>query len=295
MRYRAMIAAVLAAIACCGLPAGNANASTQVGETFTPDVVTGVPMTFFQTTSPGSLYTVPSPGVLTSWRFRAASTPPPSLKLKVAHPAGGNDFTILGESGVQTPIADRLNEYHDVRIPVQPGDVIGFFAPAGSPVARAIGGYAFHNLTPPAPTDPPPGSTNTYSMGSNIQAGISASLEPDVDGDGFGDETQDCAPNDPARAEDCTPPNSTITEMPKDKTTKKTATFGFTSNKPGSSFQCSVDGRAAKAFSPCTSPFTVKVKKGVHNFQVRAIDAVGNVETTPAEDDWKVKKKRKKK
>jgi hypothetical protein len=45
----------------------------------------------------------------------------------------------------------------------------------------------------------------------------------------------------------------------------------------------------------CASPYTIKVKKGKHTFQVRAIDQAGNVDGTPATDDWKVKKKKKKK
>ena len=47
------------------------------------------------------------------------------------------------------------------------------------------------------------------------------------------------------------------------------------------------------AFAPAASPDTVKVKKGKHNFEVRAKDAAGNVDSSPASDDWKVKKKKK--
>jgi hypothetical protein len=91
---------------------------------------------------------------------------------------------------------------------------------------------------------------------------------------------------------DTAPPLATITKGPKDKTKKKTATFEFTGTdaRAIAGFQCKLD---SGAFAPCTSPHTVRVKKGKHTFQVQAIDQAGNV-GTPATDDWKVKRKRKK-
>jgi hypothetical protein len=56
-------------------------------------------------------------------------------------------------------------------------------------------------------------------------------------------------------------------------------------------FECEVDG--GKAFTPCTSPFTTKVKKGKHTFQVRAV-LNGVPDGSPAEYKWRVKKKKKK-
>jgi hypothetical protein len=89
------------------------------------------------------------------------------------------------------------------------------------------------------------------------------------------------------------PPETTITKGPKNKTRKRRATFEFTSDEPGSSFRCAVDGQTLNV--PCTSPYTVKVKRGRHTFQVQATDEAGNVDGTPATDGWKVKKKRKRK
>jgi len=90
---------------------------------------------------------------------------------------------------------------------------------------------------------------------------------------------------------DCDPPETQITAGPKDKTKKKQATFQFSSNEPGAAFECALDGAA---FSPCVSGQTYKVKKGKHSFQVRSTDAAGNVDASPASDDWKVKKKKRK-
>ena len=89
---------------------------------------------------------------------------------------------------------------------------------------------------------------------------------------------------------DATPPDTAITKHPKDRTKKKTATFEFTSSEAGSTFECRLD---ETAFEPCTSPKTYKVKRGKHSFQVHATDPAGNVDGSPAADDWKVRKGRK--
>jgi hypothetical protein len=116
-----------------------------------------------------------------------------------------------------------------------------------------------------------------------------------------------------AYTEDSVAPETTITKAPKKKTKKKSATFAFESNEPNSTFECSLDGKALarpvslfeafmrllgarspRATSSCTSPVTVKVKKGKHTFTVAATDAAGNKDQTPASASWKFKKKKKK-
>ncbi len=73
-------------------------------------------------------------------------------------------------------------------------------------------------------------------------------------------------------------PVPTITAGPAQgsTTTDATPTFAFTSNEPGSTFQCRFD---SKPLVTCTSPTTPKaaLTNGHHTFSVRAIDAPGNV------------------
>ncbi|TML37636.1 MAG: hypothetical protein E6G29_01055 [Actinobacteria bacterium] len=86
---------------------------------------------------------------------------------------------------------------------------------------------------------------------------------------------------------DVTPPQTTITKRPPNTTTKHKATFAFKSSEPGSTFECRLDGNLS--FSRCTSPQTVRrMYVGAHIFAVRARDRAGNVDTSPARDDWKV-------
>jgi sugar lactone lactonase YvrE len=91
---------------------------------------------------------------------------------------------------------------------------------------------------------------------------------------------------------DTDPPETTITKAPKKKTKKRQAKFKFTSDEPGSTFQCKLD---KKQFLRCLDRVKYKVKRKKHKFQVAAVDPAGNVDPTPAKRKWKVKKKKKKK
>ena len=82
-------------------------------------------------------------------------------------------------------------------------------------------------------------------------------------------------------------PNTKLGKHPKKKTTKRKAKFSFSSTETGSSFKCKLD---RKAFKPCSSPRTVKVKPGKHTFQVAAVDSAGNRDLSPAKFSWKVLK-----
>ena len=84
-------------------------------------------------------------------------------------------------------------------------------------------------------------------------------------------------------------PDTTITKKPKKKSTKRRAKVEFSSSEDGSSFECSLDG---KPFSACSSPLTLKkLKVKRHRFEVRAIDAAGNVDGEPAVARFRVVKK----
>ncbi|HKG26100.1 MAG TPA: S8 family serine peptidase, partial [Thermomicrobiales bacterium] len=86
-------------------------------------------------------------------------------------------------------------------------------------------------------------------------------------------------------------PETGIRKGPKKRTKKRKATFAFSADEPGSTFECKLD---RKPFAPCRSPRKVKkLKAGKHKFLVRATDAVGNVDPTPAKKRWTVQRTRK--
>jgi hypothetical protein len=295
--------------------ASPAPAATQVGELFTPDITCASSYTFIQTTSIGDSYAVPTGGgIITSWSHTASDSPPTGLKLKVGRPTGIPDtFTIVGQSPPHDPVTGA-NTFTDVRIAVEAGDVIGLYmSGAGDCVDLPGPAYAAHYRQN---EDTAPGETEVFSESPGRLA-VAASVEADADGDGYGDETQDQCPqlattqgpcpdgdgdgvsdldddcpavagpasNNGCPLPDTEPPETTITKQPKDKSSKKKAKYGFSSDDPAATFECKID---KKPYEPCTSPKKFKAKKGKHKFKVRATDAAGNVDPTPAKDKFKV-------
>ena len=86
---------------------------------------------------------------------------------------------------------------------------------------------------------------------------------------------------------DSSPPDTTIDSQPANPSSSSSATFAFSGSDSGSGvagFQCSLDN---SAFAACTSPQSYSsLADGSHTFQVRAVDAAGNVDPTPASFTW---------
>ena len=81
---------------------------------------------------------------------------------------------------------------------------------------------------------------------------------------------------------DTTPPETTITAGPPQGSTTNdsTPTFAFSSNEPGSTFQCRI---GSGAFAGCSSPHTTAaVGDGQRTFEVRATDPTANTDQSPA-------------
>jgi hypothetical protein len=85
---------------------------------------------------------------------------------------------------------------------------------------------------------------------------------------------------------DTTPPETTITSAPTGTVPSRGATVAFAATEAGSSFECSLDGAT---FAACVSPASYgELADGPHTFLVRARDAAGNVDSSPAEVGWTV-------
>jgi hypothetical protein len=275
----------------------------QIGAVVAPNGTCNADITLIQPTAPDDQYEAPSAGVITSWRYQAF-TNGGSLRLKVVRPVSGFNYATVGQSEIETAVANQINSY-STRIPVQAGDVIGAYlqtdglgcnlTPRPGYVADFVSG------------DPPPGNTVLYAPGFNGQMPVSAVLEPDADNDGFGDQTQDqClgspGPNngcpDPAPGgggespepepqtppQDTDPPETTITKGPPDKGEKNKVKYKFVADEP-STFECKAD---KGEFEPCGSPEKLKVDDGKHKFQVVATDLAENRDPTPGKDKFKV-------
>ena len=77
---------------------------------------------------------------------------------------------------------------------------------------------------------------------------------------------------------DTTAPETSIDSGPTGLTNAAKATYAF-SSEPGASYECSLDDAP---YAACTSPFSAELTDGAHSFAVRATDAAGNPDATPA-------------
>lgn len=85
---------------------------------------------------------------------------------------------------------------------------------------------------------------------------------------------------------DTVAPNTAIDSGPSGLVNDANPTFQFSATEGGVTFQCR---RNSEAFAPCTSPRDYEnLGDGNHTFQVRATDAAGNVDTTPASASFAV-------
>jgi hypothetical protein len=85
---------------------------------------------------------------------------------------------------------------------------------------------------------------------------------------------------------DTTAPNTSITSGPGATTTATTASLAFDSDEANSTFECQLD---SGAWADCSSPKAYSgLAVGAHQFAVRATDAAGNVDASPASQSWTV-------
>ncbi|MCC6223272.1 MAG: hypothetical protein IT201_07230, partial [Thermoleophilia bacterium] len=85
---------------------------------------------------------------------------------------------------------------------------------------------------------------------------------------------------------DTTPPETSIGTAPQDVAFATSATFTFSADEAGSTFQCSLDGGG---FAACTAPKVyASLTLGPHTFSVRALDGAGNVDPSPASRLWTI-------
>jgi large repetitive protein len=169
------------------------------------------------------------------------------------------------------------------------------------------------DVTPPAApsiTANPPGLSNSASASFSFTGEGSATFECELDGIGFstslctspkaysglsdgshtfGVRQTDSAGNTGPSATytwfvDTTAPQTTIDTTPPDPSAAD-VTFFFSASET-STFECSLDGAA---FGSCNSPAShTGLAPGSHTFDVRATDAAGNIDPTPASYAWTV-------
>ena len=171
-----------------------------------PAIPPGTVFTVMQDLLPGRPVTSPINGVIVRWRIKTNGAPPFSpFTLRVIGVPGTGVAT--GPQG--TPAAGTIVNTFDARLPIAAGQLIGLdLKPAPTPdtafyLNSSVPG-ALTAVWVPALAN---GQVRVADPDPATEVLVNADIEPDADGDAFGDETQDRCKTDPFPAGGaCTPP-----------------------------------------------------------------------------------------
>jgi hypothetical protein len=210
MKKRFAVGVSMLAISASLLAAPGASAAVEFGDNC-GGTSTVPEYTLVDLVSAGSLpVAAPSSGVITKLKTSVAIPIPFQVptSIKVLRPAGSNNYTVVGQTTMNVGVGSSAA---NTRLPVQAGDRLGmrglpfsfegssipsiaFYCPGGLPAS--LGASA-------GSSDPQPGATLTFSSVGPAGVPVVAVLEPDADGDGYGDETQDLCPQSAAAQVAC--------------------------------------------------------------------------------------------
>lgn len=196
------------------LPAA-APAATGLGQLSANPAGCASDRTYAQVASAAPEYTVRAPGVLTQVRTQAVTEP--GLSIDVLRPRGSDSYEVLHRAPVPPQASGSAVIALPARVPVQPGDVLGLSTGAEAGQECAIPGTSAgaHDVTAVGPRIPEDAEEATLSDGAETRRlNVAATLEPDGDGDGFGDESQDRCPDDRSRVNDACSADLVVSQLP---------------------------------------------------------------------------------
>jgi hypothetical protein len=272
MRFlRAMIVLVMVTASALGF-AGTATASQTIGQV---GDVSGGNCTddeayLQRTITSGAAYSPSSYGVITSWSAMSEATSNQTVKLMVFRDDGADQFSVVARDGVTRTLSsvdDTLNTFTGTRIPIEANQRIGIYQPAGSTEGCEFDGVSGDDAGYSVPFgvgEPPDNVPFDYSgTDSNNRVNAQAVVEPDIDRDVFGDETQDKCVGSAGTANGC-PSTVTIGKIkPKGaKKVKVTVTVpGAGTLEVGSSSDPALASKAAKSVKAVRRKLTVTTKQ----------------------------------
>jgi hypothetical protein len=239
-----------------------------------------------------SSYIAPYNGVLTSFSHQANGTAGQVRALVLADGPTNLQLVVAGKSEKQTVRPSSLNVFA-TRVPIRAGQRLALWYSATS-MACVTSGYSGDATLAQASFNPDTSGTFVASgvvadsSGTTLRPNIAATLEPDRDGDGYGDITQDGCPASGQIVAPC--PDTKITKRPHPRPTRSKAKVKvkFTASIAGSSFQCRLDGH--KKWKACGSPYKKRLGIGRHKLQVRAVSPAGVPDPKPAKVRFRIRR-----
>jgi uncharacterized repeat protein (TIGR01451 family) len=245
MRTRALF--IAAALATAAVPA-TASAAVTIGSPLVANATNNAPAgscmtgpcTYTQTdgaVAPVPQYVVPGTiprGVIVSWSFKASSG---NNAIEVLRPQGGGAYLDVGHSETVAAAGGNVVVTSPTRLAVQAGDAIGLYNDSNA-LVMSTSLINLHASDVVRAFDPALGATaaapSAAAMFSQLE--LQATVEPDADADGFGDETQDQCPSDPTLQTACSADlQVSATATPPGLKAGQIASYTFTVHNAGSS------------------------------------------------------------
>jgi Domain of unknown function DUF11 len=208
--------------------ASSAGAAVTIGASSTATATCTHPIVELQVSSASTAsYVVPDGGgVITSWHVGDGGSGGVKLKL-FAPTADPKTFVVAGQSAVEMQSGTGANVY-GTRIPVRGGEHLGLLSVSGTTgclFSTSAGADAVVQDFP-AP-DTPNGSSEFFAFApfGPYRVNVTATIEADADGDGFGDETQDACPGIPGGGSGCLKADLAITKTARQSSERGLVTY----------------------------------------------------------------------
>jgi hypothetical protein len=237
-------------------------------------------------------YVASTDGVLTRFSHQANGVAGQVRAIVFADGATSTQKTVVAKSAKMTVATNALNTF-GTQLPIKAGQRVGLGFTANNMACAIAAGYGGDSTLVRAPFDPDTSSTFVApgvlsAPGVTFRPNISAVLESDVDGDGWGDITQDGCPQSAQVTAPC--PDTTITKKPKNRSTrnKVKVKIKFVASIAGSTFECRLDGH--KKWKPCTSPYKKRLGVRKHKLEVRAVSPAGVADPKPAKAKFTIRR-----
>jgi hypothetical protein len=169
---------------------------------------------------PGRQLASPFLGVIVRWRARlGTSTEAQTIRIRVVRRLDGDRFKVIS-SGALESVADGAGTYaFPARLAINAGDGVGIESGSDTAIewrAPLTGANTFEYAAP-TPLDGGETATPTFTDADQEHT-FNVDVEPDLDSDVFGDETQDMCLGTPGQFNGC--PNTVTIGKPKQKGTK---------------------------------------------------------------------------
>ncbi|MGH8984213.1 MAG: Ig-like domain-containing protein, partial [Acidimicrobiia bacterium] len=194
-----------------------------------------------------------------------------TFRVRATDPAGNTDATPASYAWTVDTDAPETSIDSSPTNPTNAADATFTFASdeGGSTFECRVDGGAFDACTSPKPYSGLSDGSHTFEVRATDLAG-----------------NTDATPAAFTWTVDTAAPQTTIDSNPADPTNATGGDFTFSASEGGSTFECELD---SGGFSACTSPESYAgLADGSHTFRVRATDAAGNTDPTPATHTWAV-------